>query len=361
MEQARNFCNGIKEYAESLGKDDFFLVAEVAGGNSAQDRYLDITGRNINACLDIGEQRETLCNVAKGLQHGNDFFGGFCYYDEGMGSHRNYGSRHLSISNDHDHVFGAKIRFSADASNDHQAVAVVALQLFTLGIPCIYYGTEQGLASGAEAEERCYINNWGGDDCLLREAMFGPEHPRASGYEGTLGNLDNSLPGFGPHGTSGYHVFNKEHPIYKRISLLASVRAALKPLRRGRQYQREISFLGYPFSFYGPGEILAWSRIFDDQEVLIVINTHGTHKRGALITVDAKLSTEGMMIVANTDPSSQQEMKRGTIFYPQKSSTGRCFLCLDKTLLGPSEVIVFANRAVVEAASGVLKDLKWRQ
>ncbi|MCX7727599.1 MAG: alpha-amylase family glycosyl hydrolase, partial [Chitinispirillaceae bacterium] len=85
FEQARNFCNGIKEYAESIGKDDFFLVAEVAGGNSAQDRYLDITGRNLNACLDIGEQRETLCNVAKGLQNSRDFFGGFCYYDQGMG------------------------------------------------------------------------------------------------------------------------------------------------------------------------------------------------------------------------------------------------------------------------------------
>ncbi|MCX7727590.1 MAG: hypothetical protein N2053_12165, partial [Chitinispirillaceae bacterium] len=160
-------------------------------------------------------------------------------------------------------------------------------------------------------------------------------------------------------GTSGYHVFNKEHPVYKRISLLASVRAAFKPLRRGRQYQREISLLGYPFSFYGPGEILAWSRIFDDQEVLVVINTHGVEKRGALVTIDAKLSKEGMMIVANTDPSAPQDMKRGAIVYPQESN-GRCFLSLDKWLLGPSEVMVLANKSAVESVSEVFKDLKWK-
>lgn len=105
LEQARNFCNALKEYAEILGKDDLFLVAEVAGGNSAEDLYLDITGRNLNACLDIGEQRETLCNVGKGLVPASSFFAGFNYYDKGMGSHRNWGSQHLSISNDHDHVF----------------------------------------------------------------------------------------------------------------------------------------------------------------------------------------------------------------------------------------------------------------
>ena len=42
-----------------------------------------------------------------------------------------------------------------DASNDHQGAAAAAIQLFTLGIPCIYYGMEQGLASGAEQVNGC--------------------------------------------------------------------------------------------------------------------------------------------------------------------------------------------------------------
>jgi len=346
--QARNFCNALKEYAEELGKDDFFLVAEVAGGNTAQDRYLDIAGRNLNACLDIGEQRETICNVGKGLQSPGDFFAGFNPYDPGMGSHRNWGSQHLSISNDHDHVFGSKVRLAADAANDHQGAAVAALQLFSLGIPCLYYGIEQGLAGGAEPDQRRYLNNWGGHDCLLREAMFRPEHTRAAGWEGTQKKLDQ-LPGFGPHGAAGWHVFNPDHPIYTRLAQLAQVRQQLKALRRGRQYQREISYLGYPFAFPDQGQLIAWSRIFDDQEALIVINPHGTERRGGRVVVEGRLSCGGLQIVANTDPAAPADRKPGAKV-DVETKDGWYFVCLDQWLLGPSEVMVLANREAVESA-----------
>jgi len=349
QEQARNFCNAIKEYAGVLGKDDFLLLAEVAGGNSAEGRYLDITGRNLNACLDIGEQREIICNVGKGLESPGDFFAGFNYYDAGMGSHRNYGSQHMSISNDHDHVFGSKVRFAADQSNDHQATTLAAVQLFTLGMPCLYYGMEQGLASGAENDQRQWLQNWGGTDTLLREAMFGPEHPRASGWSGTQNQSDVNLPGFGPHGTAGWHVFNPTHPVYKRLATLTRVRRQFKPLRRGRQYPRPISFLNNAFGYYGAGEIMAWSRIYDDQEVLVVVNTHGGQARGARIVVDGRLSLEGMQVVANTDPSAPSEMTPGARV-PLESQDYWRFLRLDKFLLGASEAMVLANRSAVETA-----------
>lgn len=349
LEQARNFCNAIKEYAEVLGKDNFFLVAEVAGGDTAQDRYLDIAGRNLNACLDIGEQREVICNVGKGLAPPKDFFGGFNYYDQGMGSHRNWGSKHLSVSNDHDHVSGAKVRLAADASNDHQAAVVAALQLFTLGIPCFYYGTEQGLAGGAEPEERRYLN-WGGHDCLLREAMFGPEHPRASGWAGTQGQITLDEVGFGPHGTAGWHVFNVNHPVYTRMAALARARRKFIPLSRGRQYQRKISYLDYPFDYPGTGQIIAWSRIFNDQEVLVIVNPHGTERRGARIAVDGRLSPGGMEVVANTDPTAPSWMKPGAWLYPGTWNEWS-FVSIDQWLLGPSEVLVLANRAASEGAA----------
>ena len=350
-EQARNFCNAIKEYAEVLGKDDFFLVAEIAGGNTPQNCYLNAAGRNLNACLDIGEQREVLCDVGKGLRSAKDFFAGFNYYDDGMGSHRNWGSQHLSISNDHDHVFGSKVRLAADASNDHQAAAVVALQLFTLGIPCLYYGTEQGLAGGAEREERKYLANWGGEDRFLREAMFGPVHPRKAGRAGTQNDpFDASEVGFGPHGTTGLHVFNPDHPIYTRIAQLADVRRRFKPVRRGRQYPRPISYLNYPFADPGAGQIIAWSRIFDDQEVLIVVNAHGTERRGARVAVDGRLSAqEGMQIVANTDPTAPAGMRPGDRL-EVASSGGWSFVALDQWLLGPSEVMILANQSALDAA-----------
>lgn len=290
FEQARNFCGSVKEFAANLGKQDFFLVGEIAGGDLAQERYLDVLARNLNAALDIGEMRLALNQVAKGLAHPDVYFNGFNPWDPQMGSHRSLGDKHVSVLDDHDHVFGEKIRFSSEAATPHQIAAGVALQFFTLGIPCVYYGTEQSL-SGPEASERHWLPNWKGSDRYLREAMFGPLHPRLSGRAGlAAGSTDNGLPGFGPFGTAGQHCFDETGPAFVRIAALAALRAAYPVLRQGRQYLRPTTFLGKPFDIYGPGELLAWSRILDDEEALCVPNPHGTATRGADVLVDASLS-----------------------------------------------------------------------
>ena len=40
FEQARNFCGAITEFAINLGKRNFLLVGEMAGGDTVADRYL---------------------------------------------------------------------------------------------------------------------------------------------------------------------------------------------------------------------------------------------------------------------------------------------------------------------------------
>lgn len=303
FEEAKNLCGAIKEFATSLGKNDFFLVGEVAGGDYAEARYINALERNLNAVLDIGEMRPALELVAKGLAPATDYFDGFEVGKRSvMGSHRQYGNMHVSILNDHDHVFGPKIRFAVDAASTHQVAAGVALQLLTLGIPCIYYGTEQALA-GPEPEERQWLAGWGEHDRYLREALFGPAHPRKPGREG-LGkaSLDPELPGFGPFGTAGYHCFNNIHPAYIRIAALTKLRSKYSALRFGRQYLRQTSVYNQPFGYGGPGEIVAWSRILADEEFLCVLNPHGSKKRGARIIVDANLvAREGQMwVLLNT-------------------------------------------------------------
>jgi hypothetical protein len=248
--------------------------------------------------------RLNLNGVAKGLLHPQAYFDAFDPGNAVMGSHRNLGERHVAILDDHDHVFGEKVRFSSEAASAHQVVAGVALQVFTLGIPCVYYGTEQSLA-GPEASERVWLPDWKGSDRYLREAMFGPEHPRKSGLSGLReqpAGLALDLPGFGPFGTSGHHCFDEHHPAYVRICALLALRQQYPALRVGRQYQRPISFLGLPFSFYGPGEIVAWSRILDDEEALCILNSHGTNMRGADIIVDASLNPPDnfLTVVLNT-------------------------------------------------------------
>ena len=313
FEEGRNFCGTIKEFAANIGKTNFLLVGEIAGGDFAQDRFLDVLGRNLDAALDIGGMRITLQNVAKGLTAPQLYFGGFDAGDAEMGSHRNLGLRHVSILDDHDHVFGSKIRFSSEASSDRQVIAGVALQLFTLGIPCIYYGTEQSFA-GPEASERRFLPGWnGGDhaDRYLREAMFGPTHPRRAGRAGFEGDdvLDRSLPGFGPFGTAGAHCFDTDHSAYRLIAALNEIRERFPVLRVGRQYLRPTSLFSGPFGLRGGGELLAWSRILHDEEALCVVNTHGTARRGADVLVDASLNRPPttMTVVANTE-----EIHRGT-------------------------------------------------
>jgi glycosidase len=358
LEEARNFCGSIKEFAANQGKHNFFLVGEIAGGDYGQDRYLDVLDRNLNAALDIGEMRPTLTGVAKGLQHPGGFFGGFDPGHAVMGSHRNLGNRHVSILDDHDHVFGRKLRFSSEAASAHQVAAGVALQAFSLGIPCVYYGTEQALA-GPEASERPWLPDWGGSDRYLREAMFGPMHPRRSGRAGLPGGgdgYDKTLPGFGPFGTAGRHCFDEQSAAYQRIAALLALRQQIPALRHGRQYARPIAFLGYPFAVYGPGELIAWSRILDDEELVCIVNGHGNAARGADVLVDATLNPpDGVLWVAlNTVQAGNPDAYHGP--HPVGSSlpvrrTAQGIAYIEIRDLPASEVLVLANRAKAEGGA----------
>ncbi len=326
FEQGRSFCGSIKEFAANLGKENFFLVGEIAGGDWAANRYLDALDRNLNAALDIGEMRQALSGVAKGLVHPGAYFRGF-RSDVALGSHRNLGNQHVSVLDDHDHVFGEKVRFSAYAASEAQVVAGVALQLFSLGIPCIYYGTEQALA-GPEDKERKWLPQWRRSDHYLREAMFGPEHPRPGGINSLDSGKDESLPGFGPFGSSGHHFFDPKFPVYRSIAAMAAVRRAFPALRHGRQYLRQMALPDEKledFDFYGAGyetrgggrldgQIVAWSRILDDEEILCLFNSHGCRSRSADVLVDGILNrTDGrgrMTVIFNSAREARRSKSR---------------------------------------------------
>jgi glycosidase len=348
FDEAHRFCGSIKEYAANLGKSDFFLVGEVAGGDYNQDRYLDVIGLNLNAALDIGEMRMSLNGVAKGLDSPSRYFNGFDPGAAIMGSHRNLGRRHVSILDDHDHVFGDKLRFSSEAASERQVAAGVIMQLFTLGIPCIYYGTEQALA-GPEASERRWLPEWARSDRYLREAMFGPTHPRKHGRDGLTPApdcLDTSLPGFGPFGTAGHHCFDEVNPVYLRIAAACEARKTYPVLRVGRQYLRPIARAGAEdFKNAGPGDLVAWSRILDDEEALCVVNSNGREERSGRALVDADLNPPGsvMVVVLNTALAAGNSASRpvGETATVKRTSDGIAYVEIHS--LPPSEGIVLIN------------------
>jgi glycosidase len=355
QEQGRNFCGAIKEFARNLGKADFFLVGEVAGSDDDAQRYRDVLGSNLNATLDIGGSRRVLHAVAKGLRPPADYFNLVAAWDPTFGSHRNAGELHVSILDDHDHVSGDKVRFSSDAASDHQVVAGTAIQLLALGIPCIYYGTEQAFAGPEKALREQFLPDYNvGDpppDKYLRETMFGPAHPRARGAAGLQAGapgLDTSLPGFGPFGTAGRHCFDETSPAYVRIAALIAARQRFPVLRYGRQYPRPISNFGAAFAYPPAGELIAWSRILDDEEALCVVNGHGTDRRGGQVLVDASLNREPnafFEVVA----SSAQAVSAGAPGthpvgqrLPVQLRGATAFVQIEP--LPPSEVLVLVNR-----------------
>jgi glycosidase len=279
FEGSRNFCGAIHEFAESIGKENFLLLGEVTGGGEMARNYLEVFGRNLDVVLDIGAPAANLGGMIKGLIHPNAFFDQFRGHYS-LGSHRLAGRYHVSILDDHDMVGRDKHRFAAGNASPRrfqQTAHAVATQLTTLGIPCLYYGTEQAFDGTVARHDFNVEQKLGFEDRYIRESMFG----------GTFGAFE----------TEDCHFFDAGHPTYLRIAAVARLRNQKDKiglaLRRGRQYPRETSSVNGGFSYPGQGELIAWSRILFDQEVLVVLNSHGSEDRGARVTVDAQLHPHG--------------------------------------------------------------------
>jgi glycosidase len=266
----RAFCDSIREFAESIGKERFLLVGEVGGGREKAWEVVQQTG--LDAALGIDDVPGKLERMVCGLGNPEDYFSVFQNWIlDDMGQHRWYRNKVVTLVDDHDQVRkgGSKMRFCGDPQYCDLAFNVVATQLTTMGIPCIYYGTEQEFDSGGRPS---------GSDLVLRESMFG-------------GN-------FGGKCTRGHHFFNESGALYEALSKLVDLRKQVLPLRRGRQMLHEISGDGINFGFpHMMGDrmlsIVAWSRIFVDQEVLVAFSTNREQPLAAYSTVASMFRSEG--------------------------------------------------------------------
>src|SRR5215467_502331 len=269
-ETLRAFCDMIREFAQSIGKERFLLVGEVSGGREHAWEVVEKTG--LDAALGIEDVPGKLEQLVTGLGDPADYFSVFRNWVlEEPAGHRWYRNQVVTLVDDHDQVRkgGAKYRFCGDPRFRDLAFNVLAVQLTTMGIPCIYYGSEQGFDSGG----RC-----SGSDLVLRENMFG----------GRFGGLC----------TQGRHFFNEDGDLYRALAALIDLRKKLLPLRRGRQALHRISGDGIDFGLPRRlGErmrsLVAWSRLFADQEVLVAVNTDDSQPVSAYSTVAPTFRVEG--------------------------------------------------------------------
>lgn len=264
---ARFFASVIHEYAESIGKDNFYIIGEITGGRDFAFDRLEVTG--LDAALGISDERVKMTGLVKGESNPEEYFDLFTnsllvHKD----SHVWFKDKVVTSVDDHDHVDqgNQKHRFSAGGFAK-LIVPAVALNAATIGIPCMYYGTEQ------------LFDGEGGSDRFIREAMFGGE--------------------FGAFRSHGHHCFDEDQPTYRVLAEIHKLRQSQITLRRGRQFLRPISGNGQDFGIprrFGSERMLsivAWSRIFSDQELLCAINTDPDRATSAFATIDDDLHAAG--------------------------------------------------------------------
>ena len=268
----RFFASSIHEFTQGLGKENFYLIGEITGGRGNAVDTLEVTG--LNAALGIDDIPDKLEYMVKGYRNPSEYFNLFrnslLINKE---SHTWFRDKVVTMFDDHDQVRKGQVkaRFCADHIDAKVVFNALALNAMTLGIPCIYYGSEQ-----------CFDGHGSGDgaDRYLREAMFGGE--------------------FGAFESRDRHFFDENNLVYQRLAEILAIRHDNIVLRRGRQYLREVSAENDGVNFYLPSMVaneirfvVPWSRIFSDKEVLLAINTDYLQPSSAWVTIDNTLHQVG--------------------------------------------------------------------
>jgi glycosidase len=232
---ARRFGEAMRSFASTIGKRNFFTFGR---------RYA--TSAGIDAVYDYGLY-DRLRGVIKGLTPPaalEEVYRGR--------SHGEATRRYVTFLGNHD--VKQRVRyFPPGGERQFDAQVTLGLScLFALpGIPCVYYGTEQGL-HGA------------GSDPGVREALWG-----------------------GPGLDEGSNFF-------REVARIAEIRRREAALRYGEIFLRPVSGDGVNFGISPfPKGVIAFSRILDGKEAIVVANTSVSETARLYVLVDAQLGKAG--------------------------------------------------------------------
>jgi glycosidase len=275
---ARIFGNAIREFALEVGKKNFFTFGEIW---SSEEDIANFIGRvaggsgdlvGVDAALDY-PLFYTLPSTIKGLTPPSDIAAMYQHRKtveaDILSSHGDATRYFVTFLDNHDQH--GRFRY-VDASDpvafDDQVSAGLGTLLSLPGIPCVYYGTEQGLHGSGDQNE------------AVREALWGG-------------------PGFDP-----------TCPFFVALQRLTQVRNSRPALRYGRFYFRPISGDGSAFgvSPFAPG-IVAFSRILNDEEVVVAVNTA---TQGSSVTVDVIVDAQLNAAGANFQTLYSNTSETGT-------------------------------------------------
>jgi hypothetical protein len=280
---SRYFASVIHEFAQTLGKERFYLIGEITGDRQRAFDTMESTG--LDAALGIADIPDKMEYLIKGYRNPEEYFNLFRNSLQlQKESHVWFRDKVVTLFDDHDQIRKGKwkSRFCSNDRDRKVLLNVLGLNVATLGIPCIYYGSEQYFNGHAIVERD-------GNDLFLRECMFGGK--------------------FGSFQSQNYHFFNEECEVYKELAKILKIRREKMTLRRGRQYLRPISGNGIDFGLprMVGGEIrslVPWSRLFDRSETLVAINTDYDNPCTAWVTIDNDLHKPGDILTClySNDP-----------------------------------------------------------
>jgi glycosidase len=258
----RTFGNAMREFALSAGKKNFFTFGEVYDSEPEIAQFIGRNTADVNGVVGVDAALDyplffVLPNVLKGLSGSpadlaQVFQNRKLVEEPVLTSHGEAGQYFVTFLDNHDQA--QRFGYTGPVQFEDQIILSLACLVSLQGVPCLYYGTEQGL-SGHKHDN---LN----DDSMVREALWGKP----------VGGFDPS------------------HPIYAALQQVLQVRARQPALRYGRQYFRPISGDGSNFglSTYLSG-VLAFSRILNDQEVVFVANINRQAGFQGEVIIDSSL------------------------------------------------------------------------
>ena len=257
------FGNSIREYCMSIGKKNFFMFGEVYDDEQTIEEFVgrnstNTDGFGIDAALDF-PLFFNLPSVAKSFTDVSTIRQVFTDRKTAentlISSHGEAGKYFVSFLDNHDQ----NERFNHPGTNPLQVLIGLATLFCLQGIPCLYYGTEQGLD--------------------------GAKDNAGNPATGTLESVREALWGKTPI------AFDNNEFFYKHVSVLGKLRSSEAALKYGRLYFREVSTNKQDFGqSSGIGGILAFSRVLYDSEILIVANTNTTTQFTGFIVMDIDIN-----------------------------------------------------------------------
>jgi glycosidase len=236
------FGNAIREFAQTLGKRNFFTFGEIYDDEETINRFVGrhspkTPGFGIDAALDY-PLFFAVTDIVKGLRDVAELPGIFERRKQAeatlISSHGEAGQYFVTFLDNHDQPQ----RFNHPSTPPEQVTMGLAVLFCLQGIPAIYYGTEQGLQDTVDKND---------------------QHPEQSVREALWGKPN---------------AFDRQNFFYTQIKKLGRLREEQPALRFGRLYFRQVSTNGRDFGHSsGKGGMVAFSRVVSDIEVLVVANT----------------------------------------------------------------------------------------